>query len=119
MADFEKMDELEELEDGVYLCKFVYKYAIFLDMPKCGLDVHRETWAKALWRTNPCLSKVWFGIDEFINAFLQTEGQCGDYGIATRKIACKWAEAVYGQKMSQICGHKGVVSNGLERCMLS
>lgn len=102
MADFEKMDEIEEVEDGVYLCRFTYKYAIFLDMPKCGMDVHKETWAKALYRMNPCLSKVWFGLDEFINAFIHVEGQCGDYGIAARKIAWKWAEAVYGKKICQV-----------------
>lgn len=102
---FEKMDELEEVEKGVYLCRFTYKYAIFLDMPKCGMDVHSDTWAKALWRMNPCLSQVWFGVDEFINAFLHVEGQCGDYGIATRKIAWKWADAVYGTKVSQIYWH--------------
>ena len=96
----ERMEELELIrEDGKiceYLCNFMYKYAIYWDMPKCKFDVEVTVWAKALYRTNPCIQKVWKSMDEFINAYVKEERKCGDRGLATRMLAKQWGMHVYG-----------------------
>ena len=90
------MDEIKMMEPNEYLCNFTYKYAYFLDMPKCSIDVGVGTWAKALWLANPCLKSVWASIDEFVNAYTKRERAKGDRCLATRSIGMTWGEEEYG-----------------------